>query len=187
MPHKQRKSSLSSLLLWPSWRFKVLCRWGWCITMSFSCERQRNIITLTLDFHFPWIISFLFHFQEHISSFSTTEENYITLVMLLTTKLWFTVEMKHETCLKYALWKCSYQHSTVITQPDKQLFLFGTQHKTTVQIVCLMSFNICLFFLPYVLRQPCHVKIIVDVNRVLGYLTTDSRKLIPRKQAMGGW
>ena len=52
VPHKQRKASLSSLFFWPSRRSKVPCRWGWCIVMSFSCERRRNIITLTLDFHF---------------------------------------------------------------------------------------------------------------------------------------
>lgn len=31
---------------------------GWCIAVSFACERLRNIIALTLDFYFLWIIPF---------------------------------------------------------------------------------------------------------------------------------
>lgn len=131
---------------WPSRISKVLCGWKWCIAMSFSCERQRNIIALTLDFHFPWIISFLFHFQEHISSFSTTEEDYIMPVMLLTTKLWFTVEMEHETYLRYALWKCPYNSPLESHSLTSSYVCSIINRNTTVQSVYWMSFNICLFF-----------------------------------------
>lgn len=34
------------------------------------------------------------------------------------------------TCLKYDLWKCSYKQPTVITQPDKQRFMFYYQPNT---------------------------------------------------------
>lgn len=147
LTNKENHQSLL-LLSWPRRRFKVPCGWRWCIAMSFSCERQRNIITLTLDFHFPWIISFLFPFQEHISSFSTTEENYIIPVMMLTTKLWFTVERKHETCLKYALWKSPTVHCnhTAWQAAISILLSATTQTMTTVQSVCWTSFNICWFF-----------------------------------------
>lgn len=149
--------------------------------MSFSCERQRNIITLTLDFHFPWIISFLSHFCEHISPVGSNEESYVLPVMRLPAKLWFTVEMKHETCLKYALWKCSYQQSTVITQPDRQLFPHCYQPVEWQWLK--VSAEYLLFILPpYVLWQPCKVKIIsVVIHRAL-HLRSDCGKLFLRNR-----
>lgn len=41
-----------------NWRIGAPRARGWCIAVSFGCERLRNIITLTLDFYFLWIIPF---------------------------------------------------------------------------------------------------------------------------------
>lgn len=141
---------------------------------------------------FPFSMNnfFLLHFRGHISSFSTREENCI-MSLILTTKLWSTAGITvDETHLKYAFCKCSYQQSGVITQPDKKLSIHNHhQHKQWQRSKLSAEYLlIFVFSLPYVLQQPCCVRIsVVVIQRVLWYLVTDSKKLMPEGKKHRLW
>lgn len=99
----------------------ALCAWGWCIAMSFGCERLRNIIILTVEFYFLRIIPLSLPFA---GAYFILRHNWgilIPLTLPCVAKLWFPVEMEHEKSEKCPL-EMSSQESSVIKQPDKLLF-----------------------------------------------------------------